>query len=241
MTEARGRVRAETGNKRVRAFLGGQVVAETSRPLLVWEAPNYPTYYFPAEDVSGELTPTGETQRAPSRGVADVFDLTVGDTVAKAAASTYAEPEIDALRGHVRLDWASMDAWFEEDEQVYFHPRNPYTRIDALRSTRHVVVELDGQVLADSRAPVVLYETNHVPRFYLPATDVRRDLLTVSDRVTNCPYKGTTVYFHARLGGREVPNVAWSYPSPFAESLPIAGMVCFAGEGITTTVDGAVQ
>lgn len=241
MSERRGRVRTEPGHKRIRTYLGGQLVADTTRPLLVWESPRYPTYYFPREDVLATLESTGSTERSPSRGTAEHLDVRVGDGHAAAAASSYTEPEIDALHGHVRFAWELMDAWFEEDEQVFFHARDPYVRIDALRSTRRVTVELDGVVLADSRSPVILYETGHVPRHYLPATDVRRDLLERSERGTHCPYKGSTVYYHARIDDTVVTDLAWSYPTPFAESLPIAGLICFPAERVTLTVEGARQ
>ena len=239
MGDARGRVRTEPGSKRVRAYLGGQVVADTTRPLLVWESPRYPTYYLPKADVHAALEATGVTDDSPSRGTAEVYDVRAGERLAVRGASAYEKPSVDALRGHVRLAWDAMDAWFEEDEQVFVHARDPYVRVDALRSTRHVVVELDGVVLADTRSPVVLYETGHPPRHYLPATDARLDLLARSERVTHCPYKGSTVYFHARVGGRQEPDLAWSYPAPVAESLPIAGMICFPAERVDITVDGA--
>jgi uncharacterized protein (DUF427 family) len=231
-------VRAERGAKRVRAFLGGHLVADTTRPLLVWESPRYPTYYLPRADVHARLAPTGATEHSPSRGRADVFDVRVEDEVAAGAARVYTEPVIDDLREHVRLDWASMDAWFEEDEEVFVHPRDPYVRVDCLRSTRHVTVELDGEVLADTHAPVVLYETGLPPRHYLPATDVRRDLLVRSDRVTHCPYKGSTIYFHVRVGDREESDLAWSYPTPLPESHPIGGLICFPAERVDVLVDG---
>lgn len=241
MDETRGRVRSEQGAKRIRAYLGGHLVADTTRPLLVWESPRYPTYYLPADDVHAALRATGETEHSPSRGTAELHDVRVGDVVAPSAARTYAVPELAVLRDHVRVEWDAMDAWFEEDEQVHVHARDPYTRVDALHSTRHVVVELDGVVLADSHAPVILYETGHVPRHYLPATDVRTDLLVRSERVTHCPYKGSTVYFHVRAADGVARDVAWSYPAPFAESLPIAGMICFPAARVAITVDGVPQ
>jgi uncharacterized protein (DUF427 family) len=239
VNQARGQVRTEAGQKRVRVYLGGHLVADTTRPLLVWESPRYPTYYLPVEDVHAELAATGATERSPSRGTADVHDVRVGEHLAAGAATVYAAPELEALRGHVRLEWSAMDAWFEEDEEVYVHPRDPYTRVDALRSTRHVVVELDGEVLADTRAPVILYETGHAPRHYLPATDVRGELLVPSRTVTHCPYKGSTVYYDVRVGDRVEQDVAWSYPTPLAESLPVAGMICFPAERVAITVDGS--
>lgn len=238
MAETRGRVRVETGVKRVRAYLGGGPAADTTHPLLVWESPHYPTYYLPRDDVAADLEPTGATERSPSRGTAEVHDVRLGETVAAGAARLYPEPPLEALRGHVRLDWAAMDAWFEEDEEVFVHPRDPYVRIDALRSTRHVVATLDGVVLADSRAPVVLYETGLPPRHYLPATDVRLDLLRASDTVTHCPYKGSTRYFDLDLGDRHERDLAWSYPTPLPESRPIAGLVCFPAERVELNVDG---
>ena len=241
MTETRSVVRTEPGSKRIRAYLGGLLVADTTRPLLVWESSRYPTYYLPTDDIHAEFEATGERERSPSRGTADIYDVRAGDHVAAGAASVYTDPEIQALLGHVRIEWDAMDAWFEEDEEVFFHPRDPYTRLDALRSTRHVVVESGGKVLADSHAPVVVYETGHPPRFYLPATDVRRELLVRSERVTHCPYKGSTTYFHVRLREREERDLAWSYPAPFAESSSIAGMICFPAERVDITIDGHRQ
>ena len=238
MSDTRGRVRTESGHKRVRAYLGGHLVADTDSPLMVWESPRYPTYYFPDEDVRADLPATGATERSPSRGTADVYDVRVGDRLAAGVALRYPDPAIDALQGHVRIAWDAMDAWFEEDEEVFFHPRNPYTRVDALRSSRHVVVEIDGERLGESRAPVVLYETGHVPRYYLPPTHVRRELLVRSELVTHCPYKGSTVYFHVRVGDHEERDLAWSYPTPFSESLPIAGLIAFSGDRVDITVGG---
>ncbi len=238
MSDARGRIHVERGAKRVRAYLGGHLVADSTRPLLVWESPRYPTYYLPEADVHARLEPTGATVRSPSRGTADVFDVQIGGEVASGAGCLYPEPAIDELRGHVRLDWAAMQAWFEEDEEVFVHPRDPYVRIDALRSTRHVTVEIDGEVVADTHAPVVLYETGLPPRHYLPATDVRLDLLVGSQRVTHCPYKGSTIYYHVRLDKREEADLAWSYPTPLPESRPIAGLICFPAERADVFVDG---
>ncbi len=238
MAEARGRVRVETGTKRVRAYLGGRPAADTTRPLLVWESPHYPTYYLPLADVAADLDPTGATERSPSRGTAEVCDVRLEGATATGAALRYTEPALEALRGRVRLDWQAMEAWFEEDEEVFVHPRDPYVRIDALRSTRHVVATFDGAVLADSHAPVILYETGLPPRHYLPATDVRLDLLTPSATVTHCPYKGSTRYFDLHLDSRVERDLAWSYPTPLPESRPIAGLVCLPAERVDLTVDG---
>lgn len=240
-TEQRGRVRVEPGAKRVRAFLGGEVVVDTTRPLLVWEVPYYPTYYLPRADIVAELVPTGETTRSPSRGDGEVATVRTAGHEAVGAAVHYPDSPLSELRDHVRLDWGAMDAWFEEDEQVYTHVRSPYTRIDILPSSRQVVVTLDDVELARTDRPHALFETGLPVRWYVPRTDVRMDLLQPSDTVTHCPYKGTTVHFSARVGGQTVPDVAWSYPTPLPESQRIAGLVAFYDDRVTVTVDGAVQ
>jgi uncharacterized protein (DUF427 family) len=222
----------------VRAYLGGEVVADTTRPLLVWEVPYYPTYYVPADDVRAELVPTGETRRSPSRGEGEVLTVRTSGAEAAGAAVRYPDSPITELRDHVRLDWPAMDAWFEEDEQVFTHVRSPYTRVDILPSSREVVATLGDVELARSTHAHALYETGLPPRWYVPRVDVRMDLLTPSDTVTHCPYKGTTVHFSARIGDEVTPDVAWSYPTPLPESERVAGLVSFYDDKVIVTVDG---
>jgi uncharacterized protein (DUF427 family) len=238
----RGRVRVEQGGKRVRAYLGGEVVADTTRPLLVWEVPYYPTYYLPAADVAAELVPTGDVDHSPSRGDAAVLTVRTGTAEAAGAARRYDESPVDELRGHVRLDWGAMDAWFEEDEQVFTHVRSPYTRVDILPTSREVVVTLGGVELARSTHAQALFETGLPARWYVPRVDVRMDLLVPSDTVTHCPYKGRAEHLSARVdGGTVVPDVAWSYPTPLPESERIAGLVAFYDQRVAVTVDGERQ
>src|SRR6266545_1146758 len=184
MTEPKnpGRVRVKRSAKRVRTYLGGELVADTVRPLLVWEVPYFPTYYLPAEDVRAKLVPTGATERSPHRGEAEVLDVVTGSATAPRAARRYPDSPLVELREAVRLDWGAMDEWLEEDEPVYTHPRDPYSRVDILSSSRHVRVELDGVVLAESHRPTILFETGLPPRYYLPMPDVRRELLRAGQR-----------------------------------------------------------
>ncbi|GAB3504377.1 DUF427 domain-containing protein [Amycolatopsis cihanbeyliensis] len=236
--ESRGRVRVETGGKRVRAVFGGTVVADTTAPLLVWEVPYYPTYYVPRADVRTDLsTPSGRTTRSPSRGEGHVSTLRVGDREAVDAVTEYPDSPLEQLRDHVRLEWSAMDAWFEEDEEVYTHPRSPYVRLDILPSSRRVRVEIDGVTVADTRGPRLLFETGLPTRYYLPKTDVRLDLLEPSDTVTHCPYKGRTEYFSVG----EHTDIAWSYRTPLPESTRIAGLVAFADERVDVYVDDVLQ
>jgi uncharacterized protein (DUF427 family) len=237
----RGRVRAETTAKRVRVFLGGQLVADSYQPWLVWEVPYYPAYYLPLEDVRAELVPTGRTERSPSRGDGSVYAVRVGGAEAKDAALRYEDSPIPELRGLVRLEWGAMDAWFEEDEEVFTHPRSPYARVDILDSSRHVRIEVDGVAVAESTHPRVLFETGLPPRFYLPQPHVRRDLLEPSDRVTHCPYKGQARYWSVRVGDTLQPDLAWSYPAPLPESQKVAGLIAFWDEKVDVFIDGVHQ
>ena len=196
----RGRVRVEHGPKRVRAYLGGVVVVDSIAPLLVWEIPYYPTYYFPESDVRAELVADRSADlHSPSRGDAKPLSVLAGGSRAAGAAALYEDSPIDELRGTVRFAWDAMEAWFEEDEQVYTHPRDPYTRVDILASSRRVRVLLDNLILADSTSPRLLFETGLPTRYYLPRTHVRMDLLERSPTVTHCPYKGRAETWSARI------------------------------------------
>lgn len=234
----RGRVKVEPGAKRVRAYLGGALVADTVRPVLVWEKPYHPTYYVPLADVRAELVPTGRTVHSSSRGDADVYDVTVAGLLAPGAAARFRDSPLVELRELVRLDWAAMDEWFEEDEPVYVHPRDPYTRVDILTSSRHVVVRVDGVTVAETRRPVILFETGLPPRYYLPLTDVRMALLRPSETLTSCPYKGTASYWNVDIGDTVHEDLVWCYRSPLPESHKIAGLACFYNERVDLIVDG---
>jgi uncharacterized protein (DUF427 family) len=237
-----GRVRVEQGAKRVRAYLGGELVADTTQPRLVWEVPYYPAYYFPLADVRTDLlVPTATVTHSPSRGDARHFTIKADGKAAVDAALRYVDSPIPELRGLIRLDWDVMDGWFEEDEEVYTHPRDPYTRVDILASSRRVRVELDGVVLAESTNARVLLETGLPPRWYLPKTDVRMDLLVPTGTVSHCPYKGQAQYWSVRLGDRLVPDLAWSYRTPLPESQRIAGLVAFYNERVDLFVDDRLQ
>ena len=138
--DSRSRVRFEQGSKRVRAYLGGELVADTTRPLLVWEKPYYPVYYFPVDDVHSELlTASGETRRSPSRGNATLYTVVTAAAKAEGAAYRHLDSPIAELRNHIAFTWDAMDAWVEEDEQVYVHARNPYTRVDVSQRSSHGV------------------------------------------------------------------------------------------------------
>ncbi|MEC3976475.1 DUF427 domain-containing protein [Amycolatopsis sp. H20-H5] len=241
-TVGRGRIRVEHGAKRVRALFAGRVVADTVHPLLVWEVPYYPTYYFPQSDLVAEFfAASGGTAHSPSRGDGVLSTIKVGEREAVDAALAYPDSPIEELRGHVRLDFAALDTWFEEDEEIFVHPRDPGVRVDVLASSRHVRIEVAGVTVADTVRPHLLFETGLPTRYYLPKTDVRLDLLEHSELVTHCPYKGSTEYFSVRAGGELHTDLAWSYRTPLPESLKVAGLVAFLDEKVDVYVDDVRQ
>ncbi|MGI9665771.1 MAG: DUF427 domain-containing protein [Acidimicrobiia bacterium] len=241
-TNTRGRVRTEPTEKRIRVMLQGVTVVDTKSAVMVWEVPYFPTYYFPPDDVRMELlTDAGDETRSPSRGTARLHDVTVGDRTAHMAARVWTDGKIDDVRDYVSLDWDAFDHWFEEDEEVYTHARDPYTRLDILPSSRHIRVEVDGVTVADSAHARFLFETNLPTRYYLPKTDVRREYLTSTDLQSRCPYKGTARYWSVTVNGNTHENIVWGYDTPLAESQRIAGLVSFYNEKVDIYVDGELE
>lgn len=229
----------EPSPRRVRAVLDGNVVLDTMRALYVWEWSGYPTYYLPLADIDpGCLVDDGRTERRP-QGTARLHTIRGAERTSPGAAQVYTDDALEGLADTAHLEWEALDAWYEEDEQVFVHPRNPYARVDALRSSRRVRVELEGVVLADSSAPVMVFETGLPTRYYLNRTDVNFEHLVPSDTVTSCPYKGTTTdYWSVRVGDVVHPDLAWAYNFPTAELRPIAGLVAFYNEKVDVLIDG---
>ncbi|MGY1744827.1 DUF427 domain-containing protein [Blastococcus sp. SYSU D00695] len=222
--------------RRVRAVLADRVVLDTSRARYGWEWPPYPQFHVPVADVDpAVLVDEGVDEDRPL-GRARRHGLRAGSTDRPAAGWCYTD---GPLAGHLRFEWAALDAWFEEDEEVFVHPRNPYARVDALRSQRHVRVELGGVLLAESRSPVLLFETGLPPRCYLPRTDVRFAHLVPSGTRTRCPYKGRTSDYWSVRGGPT--DVAWSYETPVGAALAVAGLVAFLDEAVDVVLDGVPQ
>lgn len=239
MGSGRDDVRVEASPKRVRVMFAGQVLADTTGARLVWEWPHYPTYYLPVDDVHAELlVATGATESTPGRGEAAVHDVAAGGRTAQGAALRYDSSPVVGLQGTVRIEFDAMDAWFEEDEQIYVHPRDPYTRVDVLQSSRHVAIEVDGTTVAETDQPRLLFETGLPTRHYVPKTDVAMELLRPTEHRTRCPYKGTAEYYDLTFGDRVHENLAWWYRHPTHEAAGIAGYVCFYDEKVDVVVDG---
>lgn len=230
--------------RRVRAVLGGHTVADSTRVKLLHETGHLPVYYFPSEDVDFVcLEPTSHATHCPLKGDAAYWTAHAGGKTAENAAWAYPEPTESAswLSGYVAFSWAAMDAWYEEDEQVFVHPRDPYARIEVLTSSRRVRVSLDGEVLAESAQPTILFETALPPRFYLPSADVDTTRLEPSTTRTRCPYKGLASYWSVSGAGEAGRDLVWTYRQPLAEAAKVAGLVCFYNERVDLDVDGQRQ
>ena len=225
--------------RRVRAMLADQVVVDTTQARYVWEWPFYPQYYIPWDDVHQEFLVDEQHPQTDHRGPVRIFGLAIGDTVRPSAVRVYGDSSIEGLSETAHFEWSALDSWFEEDEEIFVHPRSPYVRVDAVRSTRSVRIELDGVVLAASSSPVLVFETGLPTRYYLNRTEVNFAHLRPSDTVSSCPYKGTTTgYWSSHIGEDVQPDLAWSYDFPTRQLLPIAGLISFYNEKVDIFVDG---
>lgn len=231
----------EDSPRRVRATFGGETIVDSRRAKLLHEGTHLPVYYFPEEDVRMDLLePTEHSTHCPYKGDASYLSLRVGDETAENVAWTYREPLDGAppLAGYLALYWDKLDAWFEEDEEVLGHARDPYHRIDAVPTTRQIRVGVGGEVVADSDRAIALFEAGLPTRWYLPRVDVREDLLVPSDTRTRCAYKGLASYYSVRVGDEVREDLVWYYPEPTREAEPIRDLLCFYNEKVDVEVDG---
>jgi uncharacterized protein (DUF427 family) len=200
----------------IRGMRRGDTIVDSRRAVLVWE-PGRPTpiYAFPREDVS-----------------------IVSDDPSIEGLREFADQDLD---GFVTIAWDAMDRWLEEDEEIFIHPRDPFVRVDALKSSRHVRVERKGHLLAESDAPVLVFETGRPTRYYLKPSDLDESLLEDSELQTGCPYKGYASYRDVVVAGRRHPNLFWYYRRPFAEVSAIKDLVAPYSERVDVIVDGELQ
>jgi uncharacterized protein (DUF427 family) len=203
----RDALRYEPTEKRVRGELGGQTVVDSKRTWLVWEPGNVvPGWCFPREDVRMDLLPEG-------------------------AATELDDPDLD---GRVLVPFRALDRWLEEEDEVVGHPRDPFKRVDVRHSSRRVRVEVDGEVVADSTRPLLVFETGLPVRYYLPREDVRMDLLAPSATRSVCAYKGEASHFSVA----DAEDVAWTYPDPLPDNGELRDTIAFYNENVDITVDG---
>jgi len=225
--------------RRVRARLGGQVVFDTTRAVLLHETGYLPQVYVPQADIQTDLLrPTDHHTYCPFKGTASYWSVAAGEAVAENAVWAYPEPNPEAhwLQGYAGFYWDAMDEWYDEDERVEGHIRDPYHRVDVRRSSRPVRVRLGDTVIAESRRPLLLSETGLPNRFYLPTGDVRQDLLEPSDKHTVCAYKGTASYWSVNAADHKLSDAVWSYPQAEGDSAAVSGYLCFLHDELVTEV-----
>jgi uncharacterized protein (DUF427 family) len=228
---------AEPLRRRMRAELGGRTVVQSDDAVLLFEPGRYPVAYFPlAGFAPGALLPNEHRSRHPELGETVWFDVAGDARDASRAAWQHVAPPPHAamLAGHVALAWRAMDAFYEEDDRILGHAADPYHRIDTRHTSRHLVVRAGGRAIADTHAPLVLYESGFAPRWYVPRADVAAAELALTERQTFCPYKGLASYYD--IGG--IRDAAWSYRAPFGDMAAIAELVSFEADKVEVTLDG---
>jgi len=243
MAQARSQLRHEPIERRVRANLGAEAIVDSTRAILVWEPRRVvPSYAVPVDDIRAELSPA----RATNGQVAGVLHPGIPFSVHTAAGEPVSiDDRVGAgfrladedLAGYVVLDFGAFDDWYEEDERIAGHPRDPYHRVDVRQSARPVRIEVDGDVVAETTRARLLFETSLPLRFYLPREDVRVELHP-SARRTYCPYKGHASNWSVDVGGRRRENLGWCYEQPLPDAVAITGLVAFWDERVDLFLDG---
>ncbi len=227
--------------KWVRVYFGGAYVADSKKTILVREKGHILTYYFHHEDVRMDLLEKSSHQRELlGLGQAIYWNVKAGGKTATNAAWSVQKStsESTEIEGFVAFKWKQMDAWFEEDEQVFTHPRDPFVRLDTIQSSRHVRVVINGETVAETSRPVLLFETGLPVRYYIPKVDVRMDLLQPSKTHSECPYKGVASYYSVNVGDQLAEDVVWYYPFPYPEMSKIQNLLAFYNEKVELYVNG---
>jgi uncharacterized protein (DUF427 family) len=230
--------------RRMRAVFAGETIIDSRHAKLLHEQNHLPILYFPEHEVRTEfLEPTDHSTHCPFKGDASYWSARVGDRVAENAVWSYPNPIEDAspIAGYLAFYWNKMDEWLEEDETAVVHVRDPYHRVDALDSSRHVRVTVNGELVAETRRPRVIYETGLPPRWYFPPEDVRSEALVPSDKHTGCAYKGFASYHSVQAGGEEEEDLVWFYPDPNRDAERVKGYLAFFNERVDLEVDGELQ
>ena len=243
--------------KRIRAFVGGDAVVDSTRAWIVWEPRRIvPSYAVPQGDIHGALVESTQEAGAEEHAVrlgdgppvldprsgfsvhttpGGAFDITTAGATLTAAAFVPSDRGFD---GYVIIDFQAFDEWREEDELLLAHARDPFKTVDTRRSSRRVEVEIAGVTIADSKRSTMLFETYLPTRYYLPREDVRMELLQPTETTTACAYKGLASYWSATIGDTVVDDVAWSFAQPHNYATAIKDMLAFFNERVDITVDG---
>ena len=228
---------AEPLRRRMRVRFGETWIADSEHVLLLFEPGRYPVAYFPETDVSPEsLERTDHTTQHHHLGLTCWYTVRAGDRSAPRGAWQHTDLPAYAkeLQARVALAWPAMDAFYEEDERIKGHAADSYHRIDIRQSSRSLVVRHGDRMIADTKRPVVLYESGFAPRWYVARADVDESALIPLEHQTFCPYKGLCSYYDigdARLA-------AWSYRDAYPEVGRISGLVSFEPDMVSVQLDG---
>lgn len=221
--------------RRVRVMFSGKTIADSLCPVLMRETGHLPVYYFPREDVRRDLLePTGHRTHCPKKGDASYWTLKVGDREQENAVWSYETPlsDLPSIKGWLAFYWEKVDHWFEEDEEVFGHPRDPHHRVDVRASSREVRVTFADELIALTRRALFVFETGMPARYYVPPADVRSEFLVPSTKQSICPYKGHASYRSLRVREHEAKDAVWTYPDPLPECPRIKGYYCFYPERV---------
>ncbi len=198
--------------KRIRGVLANETILDTRRGKMLHETGEFIQWYIPLEDVRSEvLKPSNRRTSNPYKGDTTFYNVRVGEHVETNAAWSHerAPQASPPLRDLVAFDFARLDAWFEEDDQIFGHSRDPYHRFDCRHTSEHVEVHVGGKAIADTRRAIKRFETSMPSRYYIPVEHVKPDALTPSDTRTLCPYKGEAAYYNVQGGARTLTDGAW--------------------------------
>jgi uncharacterized protein (DUF427 family) len=241
---AQAGVRLEPTGRRIRVLHGGVTIADSRRAMLLFLPPPRLAYVLPREDVKWDhLRDTGRPASLAGVGMVASWTVEAAGRVSEGAAWVPVEPPagLEALTGYVGFHWNKVDAWYEEDDEVFVHPRDPYHRVDVLDSSRQVEVVVGGEVVASTDRPRLLFETGLPTRYYIPRLDVRQDKLEATQSETRCPYKGVASYWSLTAGDQLYKDLVWSYEAPIPECPKIENLMCFYNEKVDIYVDGELQ
>lgn len=229
------RITFEPSPRRVRVVFNGEIIADSTTAHLLFETRHLPIYYFPRADLRFDLLrATDHSTYCPYKGTASYWSIAAGDRVSENAVWGYPDPfaEVATISDYVAFYWNRVDHWYEEDDEVFVHARDPYKRVDVVNSSRPLKVIVGGETVAETTRARFLYETRLPTRYYIPPEDVRMGRLVPSEKVTACPYKGTARYWSVRIGDQWFADIVWSYPQPIPECPKIKGYLCFFNEHV---------
>ena len=233
--------------RKIQILFGGIYVIKTTNAVFVWEHPYYPQYYVPKSDLVAWSKKNSFTFSSGEEFKTDSGDVIASQcTIAAGSKSTDNVLAFSSdlggkakdLAGLVKIDFGSVDQWFEEETPIYVHPKDPFKRVDILASVRDIRVSVDGHTIAQTQTSMHLYETGLPVRYYLPLTSVDASVLRPSETRTKCPYKGEAQYYSVEVGGKLHEDLFWYYVNPTLESMKVQGLLCPYTERVDLEVDG---